>query len=219
MLSLGSHRACERGVGMERYEEIKRLHQYCNKIGLPAILKPEFDGYVLYFPNGGEFNQHKGSIGHDYNCVEPSIGCKTDFKAVSFEIAKILIDAHKDRLGVPCEENKGYVARFFFCEEDAAGGFDTEPVEYRKSAESEESLKDYEDLVFQAIEIEGYDRSEVLVTATFTKDGEYLDSENFILRVNAVRTEEPSRFVEWGDKKPHIFTVDRKRSRLEFVGV
>ena len=31
-------------------------------------------------------------------------------------------------------------------------------------------------------------------------------------KIDTVHTDEPSKFVNWGAKKPHIFTVDRKQS-------
>lgn len=80
------------------YEEIKLLHLYCLKQGIDAKLDFLYDGYKITFPNGGDFVQHQFSYGSDAGFVEPAIGCRADYNAVSLENAKRLIRRHKERL-------------------------------------------------------------------------------------------------------------------------
>ena len=84
--------------GAPMYEEIQKLHRYCNKIGVISTLEEFFDGFALRFPNGGDFVQHFGSYGSMAGYVEPAIGCKVDYTAVSLDSAKRLVKRHKERL-------------------------------------------------------------------------------------------------------------------------
>lgn len=81
-----------------KYAEIQELYDYCIKLGINAEIKTMFDGYAIYFPNGGDFIQHNGSYGHDCGCVEPCIGCRLDYTAVPLKNAKSLVRYRKDRL-------------------------------------------------------------------------------------------------------------------------
>lgn len=84
---------------MEKYTEIKELHEYCKKIKVISILEPIFDGYAIRFPNGSDFIQHRGSYGAEHGCVEPAIGnCKYDYTAVTLERAKKLVRRYKRKL-------------------------------------------------------------------------------------------------------------------------
>ena len=80
------------------YNEIKELYKYCVKIGINAVLETLYDGYAIRFPNGGDFIQHQYSYGGDLGCVEPAIGCRADYTAVSLRNAKALVKRHKDKL-------------------------------------------------------------------------------------------------------------------------
>ena len=95
----------EKGKQMAEYREIQRLYFYCLKIGLPAEISNLFDGYKLSFPNGSDFVQHFGSYGSEVGYVEPAIGSRLDYTAVSLASAKALVKRHKDRLAKPHEEN------------------------------------------------------------------------------------------------------------------
>lgn len=112
---------------------------------------------------------------------------------------------------------KRFVGTFELYEKNIRGDFDVEPYEYRKECDTENEVKVYEDLLYQAIEIDGLDNAEVYVVAEFTENGEYLDRDEFIIRPHIIRTSEPSKYVKWGDKTPHIFSIDRSRSYIEYV--
>lgn len=85
----------------EKYSEIIKLHEYCVKIGVECVLQKMFDGYAIRFNNGGDFVQHYGSYGHDAGCVEPAIGSRVDYTAVTLKNAKALVKRHKDKLNKP----------------------------------------------------------------------------------------------------------------------
>lgn len=84
---------------MAEYKEIHRLYFYCLKIGLRAEISELYDGYKLTFPNGGDFVQHSGSYGSANGYVEPAIGSRLDFTAVTLKNAKALVKRHKERIG------------------------------------------------------------------------------------------------------------------------
>lgn len=112
------------------------------------------------------------------------------------------------------------VATINFYEANMEGVFDNEPSVYEVRGNGlEEAKKLLWETLWQATEIEGYDDSEVLVEAQFERDGEYLDREEFYMCPVVVRTVEPSEYIIWGDKKPHIFKIDRALSNLYVSGV
>ena len=80
------------------YKEIIKLYRYCEKLSIPAVLEPMFDGFAIRFPSGGDFIQHRGSYGCLAGCVEPAIGSRLDYTAVELKNAKALVKRHKERL-------------------------------------------------------------------------------------------------------------------------
>ena len=83
---------------MSKYKEIVELYEYCGKIGVHAEISPMFDGFCIRFKNGGNFIQHGGSYGRDCGCVEPAIGSRLDYTAVTLKNAKRLLRRHKEKL-------------------------------------------------------------------------------------------------------------------------
>lgn len=82
---------------MDKYKEIRELHEYCKEIGVNATLEPFFDGYVLHFVKG-DFAQHSGTHAGRYGLIEPNIRCKYDFNGVTLEDAKRLVKQYKNEL-------------------------------------------------------------------------------------------------------------------------
>lgn len=80
------------------YKEIQMLYFYCLKHGIKAELAEFHDGYAIKFPNGGDFVQHRFSYGSHNGCVEPAIGSRLDYSAVTLKQAMGLVKRHKDRL-------------------------------------------------------------------------------------------------------------------------
>lgn len=104
-------------------------------------------------------------------------------------------------------------ATFEFYEKNIIGTFNVEPSIYEATGERKEDI-DIRDVLWQAIEIERFDESEIYVTIDFEEDGLYLDREEATITADVVRTEEPSEYVLWFDKKPTIFKIDREKSKL-----
>ena len=82
----------------QKYTEIKKLFDYCIKIGINARLETMYDGYAILFPSGGDIVQHSWSYGSLIGYVEPAILCRRDYAAVSLKEAKAIVKYHKDRL-------------------------------------------------------------------------------------------------------------------------
>lgn len=80
------------------YKEIINLYEYCQKIGVNAVLEDFLDGYAIRFQSGADFVQHKHSYGAKAGYVEPAIDCRLDYTAVSLESAKKLVKRHKEKL-------------------------------------------------------------------------------------------------------------------------
>jgi hypothetical protein len=83
---------------MSKYIEIIKLFTYCSDIGIRCTLLPLYDGYKILFRNGGDVVQHSGSYGGTCGCVEPNIGSRLDYTAVSLKNAKLLVRRHKEKL-------------------------------------------------------------------------------------------------------------------------
>lgn len=81
-----------------KYPEIKALYRYCFKHGIPCNIQPLCDGYKIIFPSGGDFVQHEYSYGSSRGCVEPAIGCRADYTAVTLRNAKEIVRRHKSKL-------------------------------------------------------------------------------------------------------------------------
>lgn len=88
-----------------------------------------------------------------------------------------------------------------------------EGCEYRTECDTLENAKlSIKDVIWQSIELDGL-TGYVNVSVSIENNGEYVDGEEFeILVEKVVFTEQPSRYVKWGNKVPHIFTVDRNNS-------
>ena len=80
------------------YEEILKLSKYCEKIGLKHTLEPFLDGYSISFGGKWDIVQHRFSYGSSRGCVEPAIGCRSDYSAISLDSAKKLVKRYKARL-------------------------------------------------------------------------------------------------------------------------
>ena len=81
-----------------KYKEIVELYRYCEKLSIPATIEPCWDGFAIRFPSGYDFVQHKHSYGSSVGCVEPAIGSRLDYTAVTLKNAKALIKRNKERL-------------------------------------------------------------------------------------------------------------------------
>lgn len=102
-----------------------------------------------------------------------------------------------------------------FYEKICDGDFNEHPSTYMVNGITKELVLDeIKDVLWQAIEIEGFDNSEVLVTVDFEKDGEYLDRDEFVMTAEIIRTSEPSNYVVWANKVPHIFKINREQSKI-----
>lgn len=105
-----------------------------------------------------------------------------------------------------------------FYEEKIGGGFENgDPSCYKIEGDTFESVCNIGEILWQAVEIEGYDNRKVLVKMRAEKDGNVVRNDEFHIETTIVRTEVPSKFVVWGDKKPHIFGIDRGTSSIKIV--
>lgn len=92
---------------MSKYNEILKLYKYCQKIGVHVNLSEYMGGYLIRFKNGGDVIQHDRSYGRNVGCVEPAIGSRVDYTAVSLKNAKSLIRRHKEKLNSEVKGGEG----------------------------------------------------------------------------------------------------------------
>ena len=55
------------------------------------------------------------------------------------------------------------------------------------------------------------------ISAASKRYGEYVDSDKFVLNFSIVTTDAPSEYFIWGKHNPHVFKVDREKSRISLV--
>lgn len=134
------------------------------------------------------------------------------FNKTKKEIGSVVVESAKETFIKMVNDKKyPYVTEVTIVEENS------DPYIYVKKSKTRLEASNVTDLIFQAIEIEGLDRSKFTVEYTVTKNGEYVDSEPpTLVYTNIVRTKEPSKYIMWNDKKPHIFSIDREHSELIF---
>lgn len=113
-------------------------------------------------------------------------------------------------------KQESIVATVNFYEANTQGSFSTTPSSvYKLKGEDLESIKSrITEILWQAVEIEGFDNSEIFVEMEFEQNGEYLDRDEFCMTPATVRTSEPSDYIVWGNKKPYLFKIDRTLSDL-----
>lgn len=96
----------------------------------------------------------------------------------------------------------------------------SDPMLYKMETKAYPDSNDIVNMLFQAIEIEGLDNSsfecDYVISRIFGDDYEFVNHEECKVTPHIIRTSEPSKYVQWGNKKPHIFAIDRKQSHLEF---
>lgn len=89
------------------YEEIKKLKEYCDEIGVIATLEdlPAVGGYILRFEKRGYCVQHNFSYGSKEKNVEfGGTGSRLDYIATTLDNAKAFVKRNKDKLNK--EEHK-----------------------------------------------------------------------------------------------------------------
>lgn len=93
----------ERGADNEKnaaaeYKEIHELYKFCVKKGINADFGEFMGGFIIVFPDGGDFVQHKYSHGSEQGYIEPAIGSEWDYTAVSLAEAKCLVRKYRKKL-------------------------------------------------------------------------------------------------------------------------
>lgn len=84
----------------KRYNEIKKLHKFCERKGVDCSFQRMLDGYTIVFSNGADVVQHYGSYGAMVGMVEFGYTGYTeiDFRAMTLEEAKKFISKNVDFL-------------------------------------------------------------------------------------------------------------------------
>lgn len=92
--------------------------------------------------------------------------------------------------------------------------YNTEGIEYCSECDTLENSKEsIGDIIWEAIELDGL-TGYVNVAYEIEENEEYVEGEEFEIFIDKVVTKSnvPSKYIQWGNKTPHIFEVDRKKS-------
>lgn len=76
-----------------------------------------------------------------------------------------------------------------------------------------------EDVTFQAIEVDHLDSEKYLVKFDPENKNKYRQIEATLHSDNIVRTNEPTKYINWKNSTPTIFTVDRENSKIRFTDI
>lgn len=103
------------------------------------------------------------------------------------------------------------ISRILFYEKNTDGEFNKNPIRYETEVDTlgEVARSQYE-MIWEAIEIEGFDDSEILVEFEVEENGKYITKNRCFVKPHIVRTQEPSRYV----KNPRVCRIDREKSRI-----
>ena len=104
-------------------------------------------------------------------------------------------------------------ATFHFYKKNIDGNLDYERIVYKATGERKEDI-DIKEVIWQAIEVEGFDLSEVYVSIYYKENGFCVDFKETIITADVVRTTEPSECILWDNREPPVFKIDREKSKL-----
>lgn len=107
-----------------------------------------------------------------------------------------------------------YITSIIFTEENLAGNFVSDGHKYRVETNTPFSSTDFENVLYQALEIERIYSGRVFVQITKEKDGQYVSCDETIVKVSVELTSEPSDFIDWSKcpNLPLIYKIDRAKS-------
>ena len=169
-----------------------------------------------------KMNEQNTGIGQHYNPVRFLLDKETENEVTPVRIIHIgknsisveaVVDDVVQQVTVPLADivNK----KEFF-----STGFNSTPVVYEAEVENAEAgMMRREDIIWQAIELEGFGEEAVLLeTELKDENGECIDRDECFVIIDTIHhTDEPSKYIIWGNKKPHVFTVDRVNTRFSIV--
>ena len=100
-------------------------------------------------------------------------------------------------------------ANITISEQNLLNGFTPNGYEYQTICDTlEHSKQSIKDVIWECIEIDGI-VGDNLIEVIYENN----ETEEFIIHVDKIIfTNKPSKFIKWGNKIPHLFTVDRNKS-------
>lgn len=103
------------------------------------------------------------------------------------------------------------VSRILIYEKNTDGNFNETPIIYEVETDNIDDAKFCStEMIWQAIEIEGLDDSEMIVEFEVEENGEYVDRDEYFVTAQIVRTDEQSNY----SKHVRIRQIDRENSKI-----
>lgn len=113
------------------------------------------------------------------------------------------------------DSEDNYITEFSFNEVGA------EPYEYVVVSDATDSpiTIDIEKLIYQAVEIDGLDDTPIDLYIETTFNGKCVHEAQYRFIAHTTRTDSPSKYINWTNKIPYVFAIDRQSSWIEFVPI
>ena len=117
------------------------------------------------------------------------------------------------------ERNKDmYKTTFYITEPNLDGKFIGESHDYVIETETPITVKQTQDIIFQACEIERIYSGEIYIEKQVEKDGEYFDSDEWVCEVDMRVTKDLTPYIDWKRCKAYpIYSIDRKNSTINVL--
>lgn len=111
-----------------------------------------------------------------------------------------------------------YTTTFYITEPNLDGNFIGDSHDYVIKTETPITVKQTQDIIFQACEIERIYSGEIHIEKQVEKDGEYFDHDEWVCEVEMKTTDKLTPYVNWlRCNLPPIYQIDRKNSIINVL--
>lgn len=111
-----------------------------------------------------------------------------------------------------------YVTKFYITEPNLDDKFIGESHDYIISTDHPITVKETQDIIFQACEIERIYSGKIYVEKQVEKNGEYFDHDEWVCEVNMKTTDELTPYIDWLKcNSTPIYKIDRKKSTINVL--
>lgn len=111
-----------------------------------------------------------------------------------------------------------YTTTFYITEPDINGKFRGESHDYVIRTDHPITVKETQDIIFQACEIERIYSGEIYIEKEVTKDGEYFDHDEWVCEVDMKTTDKLTPYIDWlRCNAVPIYQINRKISTINVL--
>lgn len=111
-----------------------------------------------------------------------------------------------------------YTTKFYITEPDLNGKFRGESHDYILRTDHPITVKETQDVIFQACEIERIYSGEIYIEKQVEKDGEYFDHDEWVCEVDMKTTDKLTPYIDWlRCNSIPIYQINRKISTIHVL--